>query len=926
MNLSGILTFLCFVWFLQINPARAQDNTQIYITATYNNKPLAEVISDLEARYPLRFFYKNEWIAGEGITISLTNEPLAAAVEKLLARSRINFILYDVYTIVLLKDPAAPATTDTSLTASPAPSDTAPEQENTAPSAKNTSAGFKKFGPDKNGQKVRVSGNIREKSTGDAIMGATIYVEELKAGTVTNNTGFYSLSIPTGTYNITYNYIGYKPEKKQLQIKASQTLNVELFDQAVEMQEVTVFGEAADRNIAKPEMSVARLDIKTIRKMPALMGEVDIVKSLLLLPGVTTVGEGATGFNVRGGSTDQNLILLDHAPVYNSSHLFGLFSVFNPDIVKDVTLYRGGIPAQYGGRIASVLDISLREAATNKWTGKGGIGLVSNRIALEGPIIPKKLSVMIAARGSYADWLLKMVPNESVKGTQAHFYDINGKIDYLLNDKNKISLSGYLGKDVFRLPADTIATVAVNASSTVFNWGNSNATLRWTHAFSKRLFSNAIAVYSKYTSKIVNPEGPNAFDLPARIDYRNLEYTLTYFSGDKHKTDAGASIIQYVLSPGSLLPRAGSLTLPVLLNNEHALESALYMNDEFRINSVLTLMYGVRFSMFQNMGPGQSYTYEEGVPREIYTIIDTTNFRNGQVARQYQGFEPRLSAKISLNSSSSVKLSYNRMRQYIHLISNTTAAAPTDRWKLSDQYIQPQIGDQVAVGFFKNFLGNAYETSVEVYYKEINNIIDYKDGASLLLNTAIEADLLAGRGKAYGLEAQVKKTVGRLTGWASYTYSRTFIQVDGQYPEERINRGQYYPANFDKPHNLNLVMTFQKNRRWNLSANFIYSTGRPVTYPESKYLVGGVAVANYELRNQYRIPDYHRLDVSATMDGNHRRNKKWDGSWTFSIYNLYGRRNAYSVFFRAASSSAPEAYKLSIFASAFPSITYNFKF
>lgn len=919
---------LLTIFLLQNANAQIQNSTPISITATYTNQPLQEVITDLEGKYPIRFFYKKEWITNLIVTITLANEPVARAVEKMLSGTGLRFVLYDEQTIVLLKEAATTAVPDSSIASTPAPNSPSTEQSVAPdpPSAANTQATFKKFGPDKNGQKVKISGNIREKSTGESIMGATIYVEELKAGTVTNNTGFYSLTIPSGTYNITFNYIGYKPEKKQLNIKNSQTLNIELFDQAVEMQEVTVFGEAADRNVAKPEMSVARLDIKTIRKIPALMGEVDIVKSLLLLPGVTTVGEGATGFNVRGGSTDQNLILLDHAPVYNSSHLFGLFSVFNPDIVKDVTLYRGGIPAQYGGRIASVLDITLRDAAPKKWTGKGGLGLVSNRIALEGPIIPNKLAIMVAARGSYADWLLKMVPNESVKGTQAHFYDINGKIDYLLNDKNKLSISGYLGKDVFRLPADSIATVAVNSSSTVFNWGNSNATLRWTHAFSKKLFSNAVAVYSNYTSKITNPEGPNAFDLPAKIDYRNLEYSLTYFSGDKHKTDAGASVIQYILSPGSLVPRTGSLTLPVYLNNEHALESALYLNDEYRINPVLTLMYGVRFSMFQNRGPGQRYTYEEGVPREIYTIVDTTTYKNGQVAQQYQGFEPRISAKISLNSNSSIKLSYNRMRQYIHLISNTTAAAPTDRWKLSDQYVQPQIGDQLALGLFKNFFGNAYETSVEVYYKQINNIIDYKDGASLLLNQAIEADLLAGKGKAYGLEAQVKKTVGRLTGWASYTYSRTFIQVDGQYPEERINRGKYYPANYDKPHNLNVVVAFQKNRRWNLSANFVYSTGRPVTYPESKYVVGGVSVANYDLRNQNRIPDYHRLDVSATVDGNHRRNKKWDGSWTFSIYNVYSRKNAYSVFFRATNGATPEAYKLSIFASMFPSITYNFKF
>ncbi|QHT67681.1 TonB-dependent receptor [Rhodocytophaga rosea] len=918
------LFFLLFTFAFHLS-AIAQDTPQVYITGNYQNQPLQEVLADIEQKHPVRFFYQENWISGIRVQARFDKELLSSALQKILANTGLTFLSYDAYSVVLLRDTNAQVINRRDTTDIQIQSDTVTQSAATTPQPAGRTAG-RRFGPDKSGVKVRISGYVREKSTAEPVLSATIYVQELKTGTVTDARGFYALVVPSGTYTITYNFIGYQQEKKELTLKTSQTIHVELTDQSIQMNEVTVWGEAADRNVSKPEMSVNRLDIKTIRKMPALMGEVDVVKSLLLLPGVTSVGEASTGFNVRGGSTDQNLILLDDAPVYNSSHLFGLFSVFNPDVVKDVTLYRGGIPSEFGGRISSVLDVTLKEATINKWSGKGGIGLVSNRLALEGPIIPDKLSIIAAARGTYADWILKQVPNQSVKGTQAHYYDTNVKIDYILNERNRISLSGYLGRDVYKLPADSIATVAINASSTVFRWGNSNATLRWSHAFNSRLFSNVTAVYSNYKSSIINPDGPNAFTLPSGIIYENVKADFNYFASDKHKIDLGASTIRYRIDPGSLKPEPGTVISPVSLTRENAMESALYISDEYNVSPAITVQYGLRYSVFQNLGPGPVYTYQEGMPREVFSIIDTTDYSSGQVTKQYQGVEPRLAVKIGLNPSSSVKLSYNRMRQYIHLISNTTAAAPTDRWKASSRYIKPQIGDQVAVGFFKNFFGNTFETSVEFYYKQIENIIDYKDGASLLLNQTVEADLLAGKGRAYGMELQVKKTIGKLTGWASYTYSRTQISVNGDYPEERINNGAYYPANYDKPHNINMVLTFQKNRRWNLSANFVYSTGRPVTYPESKYVVNGVSIANYYLRNQYRIPDYHRLDISATVDGNHRKNKKWDGSWTFSVYNVYSRDNAFSVFFKAKNGFLPEAYKLSIFASIFPSITYNFKF
>lgn len=913
---------------LSFTTTHAQDTLEVpdvRIRGNYQNRLLKDVIEDIEQAQPVRFFFREEWLTGIKVTAVLENDSLPVALKKILEKSGLSFAIYEGYYVVLLK-----GTAESGNVARTSGADSAGAAVMTAsdPTQPNRSLDKTSFTQKAAGAKtVRLSGNVRQRSTGDGIIGATIYVEELKTGSVTNDNSYYSLNLPPGSYSVIINFVGYQSEKRRVEMRSNKTLNVDLNELAVQLKEVVVSGEAPDRNVSAPQMSVTKLSIREIKRIPTFMGEVDVVRSLLALPGVTTVGEGSTGLNVRGGSIDQNLVLMDEAPVYNSSHLLGLFSVFNPDIVKDVTLYRGGVPAQYGGRVSSVLDIKLKDANAKKLIGRGGIGLVSSRFSLEGPLIKNKLSFIVGGRGSFTDFLLKLSPNKSLQNTRANFFDANAKLEYKINDRNKVYLSGYLGQDVFKLAADSISNLDVNATSLQYKWGTANATLRWNHLFSDKLFVNMTTVYSDYTAKIINPEGPNAFNLTSRVLYKNGKADFTYLPNPKHRLNFGVGAVAYQIEPGTRTVAPGSNILPVDLPSERSLESALYLDDEFKVSEKVTLTGGLRYSLFFNLGPGNVFGYQAGIPREAESVLDTIHYNKGKIIQTYQGLEPRFSVKYSLSNSSSVKLSYNRMRQYIQLISNTTSTIPTDRWKISDQYIRPQIGDQVALGYFRNFFGNAIETSVEVYYKKITDILDYKNGATLLLNPTPEADIIQGLGRAYGVEVLVRKNLGEhLTGWVSYTFSRTQIQMNGNYPEEKINKGSYYPANFDKPHVMNTVANYQINRRLSVSGSFTYSTGRPVSYPTSKYVVGSVAIPNYTSRNLYRIPDYHRLDVSLTLEGNHRRNKKWDGSWTLSVYNLYSRKNAYSIFFKTTNGSSSDSYKLSIFGSAFPSITYNFKF
>ena len=903
------------LFFLLLGSANVfcQGISDIYISSDFQNKPLKGILNEIEKDHHIVFFYQEEWISDIKVTKSFRNTPLIKVLDNILNENKLTFIAFNPYSVFLINE--APDIIETTrepliITAVPVAPEKPEIEKIIIGKAQNLARG----------RNATLSGYLKEAKTGEGIIGGTVYVEELKKGTASNEYGFYSITLPAGNYHIAFSCVGLKKEIKQIILNSTGTYSIELSEAPFQVEEVTITGEAEDNNISGVQMSMTRLSIETIETMPAFLGEVDVIKSLVLLPSVNTVGEGASGFNVRGGDIDQNLILLDDAPIFNSSHVFGFFSVFNPDAVKNVTLYSGGISAKYGGRLSSILEIKQNEGNLKEFTGKGGIGIVSSRLTLEAPIVKDKCSFLVAGRTSYSDWILQKVPDINVQNSAVSFYDLTAKINYTFNNKNKIFLSTYLSNDKFRFGPDT-----------TYSWGTANAVLKYNHIFGEKLFSEFTAVYSNYHYKVDSQAEVNSFELEYGIEYKSLKADFTYFS-QKHQLDFGAVTIWYGFQPGNLKPASESSSInPVDMKKEQSREIAIYINDEYKISQGITLMYGLRYSLFQNLGPANVYIYQDDVPMDQVTIFDTLHFSRGELIKSYGGFEPRVSLKLGLGPSSSLKLSYNRMRQYISLISNTAAITPIDIWKTSDMHIKPQTGDQVIIGYFRNFAENSIETSIEIYYKKVSNLVEYKDGANLLLNETLEADLLEGKGRAYGIELQVKKKTGRLTGWASYVYSRSERLVNGEFPEEQINFGEYYPSNYDKPHNVKIVSNYRITQRWSFAANFTYSTGRPFTAPYSKYrinngLLNYITVANFSQRNQYRISDYHRLDISVTLGEGHRKNRKWKGSWTFSVYNVYGRKNAYSVFFKDVYGSPPMPYKLSILGVPFPSLTYNFTF
>ncbi|WKN43147.1 TonB-dependent receptor [Tunicatimonas pelagia] len=768
-------------------------------------------------------------------------------------------------------------------------------------------------------ENATISGYITDASTGEELIGATVYIQELETGTVTNVYGYYSLSVPPGEYTLVLSFIGYQRQRLTVPIEESQTLNVEMAPEEVQLEEVIVTASETIPEVQEMEMSTAKVDIQTIQKMPALLGEVDVIRSIQLLPGVSTVGEGAPGFNVRGGSVDQNLILLDEAPVFSSSHLLGFFSVFNPDAVKDIKLYKGGIPARYGGRLSSVLDVRQKEGNTKRFGLKGGIGLISSRLLAEGPIQKDKSSFMVAGRRSYGDLFLRMSNNEDINNTIIYFYDLNTKVNYKINDRNRLYLSGYFGRDVFGGAVENLR----------FDWGNRTGTLRWNHLFNDKLFSNFTAIYSDYNYRLAFANnGTDAaleeFEWQSSVTNRNLQADFTYFPSLSSTIDFGVSGIYYDFNPGSVTIRTNDQPpeSPLDLNEEHAIEAAAYFNHEKKFGDRVTLQYGLRYSAFMNIGERDVFEYENGTPSPDNAVIDTVSYGAGEIIKFYDGLEPRFSLNYSLSKQTALKVSYNRLFQYIQLVSNTTAATPIDIWTPANQYIQPAIVDQIALGYFRNFRQNTFEFSAEVYYKNFQDLIDFRNGAELILNENLETELLSGNGRAYGLELLLKKREGRWTGWLSYTLARTERQVDG------INNNEYYPSNFDKPHDVSLVLNYNINKKWNASANFAYMTGRPTTPPAARFVYQGIVVPDYTGRNGARTPDYHRLDLSVNYEPPPKPGRRWRNSWNFGVYNVYARRNPYSVFFRPNSDNPAitEAVQLSIFANLIPSITYNFTF
>ncbi|MNS01249.1 TonB-dependent Receptor Plug Domain protein [compost metagenome] len=770
--------------------------------------------------------------------------------------------------------------------------------------------------------KFTLSGTITDANSNETLIGVNVIIPELKTGVTTNEYGFYSITIPNGNYTVQISYLGYQTIEERITLDKNIKNNFKLFGNETALQEVVITDNRAKTDIKKPEMSVNKLSISTIKKMPVVLGEVDVLKSILLLPGVTNAGEGASGFNVRGGGADQNLILLDEATIFNSSHVFGFFSVFNPDAIKDLKLYKGGIPSRYGGRASSVLDIYQKDGSSKGFHMNGGIGLISSRLLAEGPLIKDKGSFLIGGRASYAHLFLKL--SEEQKNNAAYFYDLNTKLSYKLNDNNSIYLSGYFGRDVFSLDKSFTNT-----------YGNSTLNLRWNHLFSDKLFSNLSLIYSDYYYGLdLDFVG---FKWDSGIKNYNIKYDFKNYISDTFKLNYGVNAIYYDFNPGTIKPSDPDSGINYdQLDKKYALEPAVYLNVDQEISKKISISYGLRFSLFYRLGESTVNIYQDNNPvtfntdMQIYekaTPIDTKYYGKNEVIESFNNFEPRFSLAYQLNDNQSIKASYNRMVQYLQLISNTSSPTPLDVWTPSDNFIKPQLADQVALGYFRNFKDGAYSLEVETYYKEIQNRLDYIDGADLIANKAIEQVILNGQMRSYGLELMLKKNEGRLNGWISYTLSKSEQQTPGRTPlETGINNGQWYNSVYDKLHNIAITSSYNLNEKWSFGANFALQSGQPVTYPNGQYEYLGISVPSYGLRNENRLPAYHHLDIAATLTPRKNKDRNWKGEWVFSIYNLYNRKNAASINFRQnVDTGYNEAVKTSIFGIV-PAVSYNFKF
>ncbi|MCP9199714.1 TonB-dependent receptor [Gramella sp. GC03-9] len=765
-----------------------------------------------------------------------------------------------------------------------------------------------------------LSGTITDAASNETLIGVNLIVPVAGTGVITNEYGYYSIKLAEGTYEIQVSYLGYETIVDTIELTQNRKIDYEMIQDSESLDEVLITSENEGINIRKPEMSVNKLSINTIKSLPVVFGEVDVVKSLLLLPGVSNAGEGSSGFNVRGGAVDQNLILLDEATIYNSSHLFGFFSVFNPDAIKDLKLYKGGIPAEYGGRVSSVLDIYQRDGNSKEFKMQGGIGAISSRLLAEGPIVKDKGSFLIAGRSSYAHLFLKLTDNEN----SAYFYDLNTKLSYQLDSNNKLLLSGYFGRDVFN--------ISQNFENT---YGNAVLNLRWNHIFSDNIFTNLSTIFSDYYYGLnLNFVG---FNWDSGITNMNVKYDFNHYVNDQFQLKYGIHNNYYEFNPGEINPINDDSGINYFkLTNKYAFENAIYISAEHRISDSFSAEYGLRHSSFFRLGQDEFNLYENDQPvdynaeRGLYTeaeILETESYSRGEILKSYNNFEPRIALAYTLNDENSIKASYNRMVQYLHLISNTSSPTPLDVWTPSGQYIRPQLLDQYAVGYFRNINNRRYSLEVESFYKQIDNRLDYIDGANLIANNAIERIVLNGEGRAYGLEVLFRKNKGQFTGWLSYTLSRSEQRTPGRTPEEiGINNGNWYHSNFDKTHDLSFTGTYELNEKWQFNANFIYQTGLATTFPTAQYTYEGITIPVYGDRNGDRLPAYHRLDLSATLTPRQSRERGFESSWNFGIYNVYNRRNANSISFRKnPDTNINEAVRLSLF-GIIPSVTYNFKF
>jgi hypothetical protein len=916
--------FLSFCLLAFFKLAQAQDGEKKLISVDFQQAKIEQVASDLESKTGYHFYYNQAQFDSLKVTLQATDKPLATILYSIFNKTDFHFAISD-QKVFLTKGREI----RTELTAGffdiqpsaanaqqAAPADYTDEKEKQVIEA-STENKLYEIGIRTNNIKAgnaNLAGYVKNIKSGEGIIGASVYNPDTKAGVATDQFGYFSLTLPRGKQTLVIKGLGMKDTRRKIVLYSDGKLNIDMQEQVTTLKEVQISAEKV-ANVRSVEMGVNKLDIKSIKQIPTAFGEADVLRVVLTLPGVQTVGEATTGFNVRGGSADQNLILLNDATIYNPSHFFGFFSAFNPDIVKSIELYKSTIPEKYGGRLSSVLDVEDREGNKKIFTGSAGIGLLTSRLNVEGPIIKDKTSFIFGARATYSDWLLKLLP-AAYKNSSASFEDVNLDITHQINDKNSIYITGYFSQDKFRLNSDT-----------AYAYSNRNGNIKWKHNFNNKLYGVFLAGIDDYQYSVASTANPvNAYKLNFGVKQTNFKTDFTYYLNPKNTLDFGLSSIYYNLNPGDNEPNgAKSLVLPDVVPAEQALESALYLGDKYDITPDLSISAGIRYSLYAYLGPQTVDQYAPNLPKQSSNVLDSTTYKKNQVINTYKGPEIRLSARYNIGDDMSLKASYNTLRQYIHLLSNTTAISPTDTYKLSDPNIKPQFGQQVSLGWYRNAKANTIEMSVEVYYKKIDDYLDYKSGATLLLNQHIEQDVISTQGKAYGIEFLVRKTAGKLNGWVSYTYSRTFLRQDDPNAGELINNGAFYPANYDKPNDFNFTGNYRFSHRFSISLNTTYSTGRPITLPIAKYEYAGSERVFYSDRNAYRIPDYFRTDFSMNIEGNHRVHQLTHNSWTIGVYNLTGRANAYSTYF-SEQGGAINGYKLSIFAKPIPFVNYNIRF
>ena len=888
-----------------------QDETINKVSGNHQNESVATILNYLDQNYSFDFYYKKEWLPTTPITLKYEEEPITNVLEKIFQNTNLAFSIFDNFSYILApkealgKEYSADYFTakyqvvaeDIEVNTNQLPIIIG-SPENVATSGKGT-----------------ISGLIKARN--EPIVGALIYVEKINVNTVSDVDGQFELSLPIGKHVLEAQNIGYADFRRQVDVYNSGGMDIELSEEVYELGEIVVAGKTSDSNVQSAQIGVARLTPLEIKQLPSFLGEADVIKSLLTLPGVSTAGEGATGFNVRGGNIDQNLVTQDGALVYNSSHVLGFFSIFNADVIKAVTLYKGNIPAQYGGRLSSVLEVNIKDASNEKFNIRGGIGIVASRITAEIPIIKGKTSLLVGGRSSYSGWILRRAKNLELQNSSAYFYDFNAKLSHQMINGSNFSLGYYQSYDYFRY-YDEFG----------YDWGTQLATFNYNQLLGEKFSASLEVAYGNLENSFFDPEGFDAFTLQNGLEHIKAKPDLFITALEGHEIHVGATYVRSIGAAENINPRGEISGIENRsVDKDRGQELAFYINDEFDIGDALSVSAGLRYSTYQNLGPNELFLYNtESQELSRGNTVGSTLFADGEVIKNYSALEPRVSLKIGVGLTNSVKLSYNRMAQYIHLISNTTASTPIDIWQVSTPYIPPQLANNYSIGYFQNFDRNKWETSFELFYKDIEQLVEYKDLPELLLNEQLETELLIGEGRAYGIELSLKKNIGRWTGQLSYTYSRSERLVQGETPNTTINNGDWFPSNFDSPHNLNLTYKFQINRRHLLSANFTYRQGRPVTAPVAAYKIGNTEIPHFSPRNQFRIPNYHRLDLSYTINRNAVRTSRFKGSLSFSIYNIYFRRNAFSVFFRRVPGTPANAYRLAVLGTAFPAVTYNFEF